>query len=173
MPRHPWSAPAAPVPKYRTARDTARYTVARQAPIKNGGPKAAESVVELRKKEKTSAPTYSPRTLRSKYHRRSCVSRPSSEWDGVEPQRCEHGGVQQFCTSTKPAGRAREVICEERKKIKTSTDEAQSAESIAGRALLASNPVIFRESYQVNPVRHLILGSASRLDAFSGYPIRT
>jgi len=58
-------------------------------------------------------------------------------------------------------------------KVKTSTDEAQSAESIAGRALLASNPVIFRESYQVNPVRHLILGSASRLDAFSGYPIRT
>jgi len=33
--------------------------------------------------------------------------------------------------------------------------------------------VIFRESYQLYAVRHLILGSASRLDAFSGYPIRT
>ncbi len=35
------------------------------------------------------------------------------------------------------------------------------------------NPVIFRESYPVMLVRHFILTSASRLDAFSGYPIQT
>ncbi len=106
---------------------------------KNGGPFGPpDLLLSPTKKEKTSAPTYSPGTLPSKYHRRSCVSRPSSEWDGVGPQRCEHGGVQQFCTSTKPAGRAREASCEERKKVKTSTDEHQSAQPLAGLALLAS-----------------------------------
>ncbi len=141
---------------------------------KNGGPFGPpDLLLSPTKKEKTSAPTYSPGTLPSKYHRRSCVSRPSSEWDGVGPQRCEHGGVQQFCTSTKPAGRAREVICEERKKVKTSTDEHQSAQPLTGLALLASQPGDLPGVLPGYPVRHLILGSASRLDAFSGYPIRT
>jgi hypothetical protein len=35
------------------------------------------------------------------------------------------------------------------------------------------NLVFFKGSYQVNPVGDLILGSASRLDAFSAYPIHT
>ena len=35
------------------------------------------------------------------------------------------------------------------------------------------NLVIYKESYQVNPVGDLILGPVSRLDAFSVYPIRT
>jgi hypothetical protein len=42
---------------------------------------------------KTPALSYSPTTLRLKYHRRSRVSRPSSEWDGVGPRGCEHGGI--------------------------------------------------------------------------------
>ncbi len=33
--------------------------------------------------------------------------------------------------------------------------------------------VIFQEPYLLRAVRDLILGSASRLDAFSGYPFRT
>jgi hypothetical protein len=35
------------------------------------------------------------------------------------------------------------------------------------------NLVFYKGSYQVNPVGDLILGSASRLDAFSAYPIHT
>ena len=35
------------------------------------------------------------------------------------------------------------------------------------------NPVVYRESYLLAAVRELILGLASRLDAFSGYPFRT
>ena len=35
------------------------------------------------------------------------------------------------------------------------------------------NPVVFRESYLPKAVGILILGLASRLDAFSGYPFRT
>ena len=35
------------------------------------------------------------------------------------------------------------------------------------------NLVIYKESYQVNPVGDLILGPVSRLDAFSVYPLRT
>ena len=46
---------------------------------------------------KTPALSYSPTTLRLKYHRRSRVSRPSSEWDGVGPRGCEHGGISSFC----------------------------------------------------------------------------
>jgi len=35
------------------------------------------------------------------------------------------------------------------------------------------NLVVYEGPYLVNPVRDLILGWASRLDAFSGYPCRT
>ena len=35
------------------------------------------------------------------------------------------------------------------------------------------NLVIYKESYQVNPVGDLILGPVSHLDAFSVYPLRT
>ena len=35
------------------------------------------------------------------------------------------------------------------------------------------NLVVSQESYPVNPVGDLILRGASRLDAFSGYPVRT
>ena len=35
------------------------------------------------------------------------------------------------------------------------------------------DPVVYRESYLVVPERDLILGLASRLDAFSGYPFHT
>ncbi len=35
------------------------------------------------------------------------------------------------------------------------------------------NPVVYRESYLAEPERYLILGLASRLDAFSGYPFHT
>ena len=35
------------------------------------------------------------------------------------------------------------------------------------------DPVVYRESYLLAAVRELILGLASRLDAFSGYPFRT
>ena len=35
------------------------------------------------------------------------------------------------------------------------------------------NLVVFQGPYLVNPVGELILGWASRLDAFSGYPVRT
>ena len=35
------------------------------------------------------------------------------------------------------------------------------------------NPLVSRGPYQVNPVGGLISGWASRLDAFSGYPVRT
>ena len=43
--------------------------------------------------EKTPALTDFSGTLRSEYHWRCCVSRPSSAWGGVVPQRCGHGGV--------------------------------------------------------------------------------
>ena len=43
--------------------------------------------------EKTPAPTYSSGMLPSKYHWRDSVSRPSSAWDGVVPECCEHGGI--------------------------------------------------------------------------------
>ena len=35
------------------------------------------------------------------------------------------------------------------------------------------NPVVYRESYLPEAERDLILGLASRLDAFSGYPFHT
>ena len=57
--------------------------------------------------------------------------------------------------------------------VKTSTDEHQFAEHLAVRARLASCPVICRGSYSLEGMGHLILGLASRLDAFSGYPFQT
>ena len=50
-------------------------------------------MVRWNRNKKTPAPTYSSGMLPSKYHWRSCVSRPSSAWSGVVPQRCEHGGI--------------------------------------------------------------------------------
>ncbi|GHF66076.1 hypothetical protein GCM10017781_47220 [Deinococcus metalli] len=35
------------------------------------------------------------------------------------------------------------------------------------------NPVVYRGSYSLRGMGHLILGLASRLDAFSGYPFHT
>ena len=43
--------------------------------------------------EKTPALTDFSGTLRSEYHWRCCVSRPSSAWGGVVPQCYGHGGV--------------------------------------------------------------------------------
>ena len=49
-----------------------------------------------KEKKKPLASPYSPNTLRCKYHRRMCVSRPSSEWDGVGPHSFEHEGIQVY-----------------------------------------------------------------------------
>ena len=35
------------------------------------------------------------------------------------------------------------------------------------------DPVVYRGSYSLKGMGHLILGLASRLDAFSGYPFHT
>jgi hypothetical protein len=56
-------------------------------------------------------------------------------------------------------------------KVKSSGDQHQSAQPLAGLARLTCNHVIYVDPYHMR-VGHLILGWVSRLDAFSGYPIR-
>jgi hypothetical protein len=53
--------------------------------------------------------------------------------------------------------------------IKPSVDWDGYAQGIAALPPAAHYPVVYRRPYQVNPVGVLILGRASRLDAFSAY----
>ncbi len=45
--------------------------------------------------------------------------------------------------------------------------------TLPGLHIWPLNPVVYRETYLSERVGHLILKPASRLDAFSGYPIHT
>ena len=87
--------------------------------------------------EKTPALTDFSGMLPSEYHWRGCVSRPSSAWDGVEPQRCGHGGVW-CCHQGVTVNRESGADDNGGKVVKTSTDEHQFAEHLAVRARLAS-----------------------------------
>ena len=61
---------------------------------------------------KTPALTDFSGTLRSEYHWRDCVSRPSSAWSGVVPQCYGHGGVL-VCHGLSPGKRVGRVMQDE------------------------------------------------------------
>ena len=97
---------------------------------------------------KTPALTDFSGTLRSEYHRRCRVSRPCSAWRGVVPRRCGHGG--NCVVMEKQRGTSEGGVRGQRPsrgggmgegwqgEVKTSSDEHQSAEHVAGLTHLAS-----------------------------------
>ncbi len=131
-------------------------------------------------KRKTPALTDFSGTLRSEYHRRCRVSRPCSAWRGVVPRRCGHGGIC-CCHGTAWAseGGVRGPSREQRdgddgggwsRPRLMSTSQLSALQHLH---LWPLDPVVYRETYLSGRVGHLILGLASRLDAFSGYPLHT
>jgi hypothetical protein len=97
-------------------------------------------------KKKPLASPYSPNTLRCKYHRRMCVSRPSSEWDGVGPHSFEHEGISIYGNSSSlirvmrsnwlPYSQLR-VVQRIVQKVKSSSDQNQSTQHVTVLACLA------------------------------------
>ena len=106
--------------------------------------------------------------LETKYHRRWGVSRPSSEWDRVQPPRQNH---QVGETHEREAGFS--ASPREAMGMRNENDQADRAISTGKlHALLRFhtrpiNVVVFHDSQGL-----LVSRWVSRLDAFSGYPVR-
>ena len=103
--------------------------------------------------------------LETKYHRRWGVSRPSSEWDRVQPPRQNHQvGKGQMNEKLAPAH-----------KVSMSNENNQADRAISTGKLHTLlrfhtrpiNVVVFHDSQGI-----LVFRWVSRLDAFSGYPVR-
>ncbi len=105
--------------------------------------------------------------LETKYHRRWGVSRPSSEWDRVQPPRQNH---QVGKAHVREAGFSRAT---RRVGIDNENDQADRAISTGKLHALPHfhtrpiNVVVFHDSQGM-----LVFRWVSRLDAFSGYPVR-
>ena len=105
--------------------------------------------------------------LKTKYHRRWGVSRPSSEWDRVQPPRHNHqvGEAQTF----------EKLEFATVQSVDTSNENNQADRAISTGKLHTLlrfhtrpiNVVVFHDSQGI-----LVSRSVSRLDAFSGYPFR-
>ena len=107
--------------------------------------------------------------LETKYHQRWSVSRPSSEWDRVQPLRHNHQVGKThvfeklFCVQSTPL--AMDIRNENDQADRTiSTGKLQALPLFHTRPI---NVVVFHGSQGI-----LVLRWVSRLDAFSGYPVR-
>ena len=128
--------------------------------------------------------------LRTQYHRRSPVSRPSSRWDRVGHGRYGHQAMKPAKRGSKSMGppSIRQAWCKGRIWPRQFSSSASghcrplvdSANSQARSELLgpvssthycASTPGL-STSWSMTVRRYLISREASRLDAFSGYPVR-
>ena len=109
--------------------------------------------------------------LETKYHQRWSVSRPSSEWDRVQPLRHNHQvGETHVCFREA-------VLCVPSSHLamdmENENDQADRAISTGKLHALPHfhtrpiNVVVFHDSQGI-----LVLRWVSRLDAFSGYPVR-
>jgi hypothetical protein len=134
--------------------------------------------------------------LETKYHQRWSVSRPSSEWDRVQPLRHNHqvgethvvqeAGFHAWSAygrspQARPRVAADAAPCPEavreadcREGISNENDQADRAISTGKLHALPHfhtrpiNVVVFHDSQGI-----LVSRWVSRLDAFSGYPVRT
>jgi hypothetical protein len=113
--------------------------------------------------------------LRTKYHQRWSVSRPSSEWDRVQPLRHNHQVSEThiireavLCRSVLPTEITANAVG-----IDNENDQADRAISTGKLHALPHfhtrpiNVVVFHDSQGI-----LVSRWVSRLDAFSGYPVR-
>ena len=113
--------------------------------------------------------------LETKYHQRWSVSRPSSEWDRVQPLRHNHQVSEThiireavLCRSVLPTEITANAVG-----IDNENDQADRAISTGKLHALPHfhtrpiNVVVFHGSQGI-----LVLRWVSRLDAFSGYPVR-
>ena len=114
--------------------------------------------------------------LETKYHQRWSVSRPSSEWDRVQPLRHNHQVSEThiireavLCRSVLPTEITANAVG-----IDNENDQADRAISTGKLHALPHfhtrpiNVVVFHGSQGI-----LVSRWVSRLDAFSGYPVRT
>ena len=113
--------------------------------------------------------------LKTKYHQRWSVSRPSSEWDRVQPLRHNHQVSEThiireavLCRSVLPTEITANAVG-----IDNENDQADRAISTGKLHALPHfhtrpiNVVVFHDSQGI-----LVSRWVSRLDAFSGYPVR-
>ena len=125
--------------------------------------------------KKTPALTDFSGTLRSEYHWRCCVSRPSSAWGRVVPQCYGHGGVS-IChveNNRMQNGREEEEVrcnppsgLREIRAVEWSRPRLMSTSPLNTLLCLHAwplNPVVFRESYLIN---------SGRTHLRAGFPLR-
>ena len=127
--------------------------------------------------------------LRTQYHRRCLVSRPSSRWDRVGHRRSGHqamklveiAGLNRCALSIRVQCYLGVIWLENLSNEDQFRPVVDSANSQARYELLglvsftyyyASTPSL-STSWSMTVRRYLILREASRLDAFSGYPVHT
>ena len=133
--------------------------------------------VEKRRKRMCVLQTWQRLTLprlETKYHQRWSVSRPSSEWDRVQPLRHNHQVSKAHIVFEKLGFRAA-TSPDQVQAMGTSNENDQANRAISTGKLHALphfhtrpiNVVVFHGSQGI-----LVFRWVSRLDAFSGYPVR-
>ena len=108
--------------------------------------------------------------LKTEYHRRWGVSRPSSEWDRVQPPRNYHQvgeGVMQTGLP-RDLGDPGDGHC-----IMRAIKPIELLVPVSSTHCCASTPGLSTWSSSTALKGVLVLRWVSRLDAFSGYPVRT
>ena len=114
--------------------------------------------------------------LKTKYHQRWSVSRPSSEWDRVQPLRHNHQVSETHVIREAvfvPISRCRLTSTASAVGIDNENDQADRTISTGKLHALPHfhtrpiNVVVFHGSQGI-----LVSRWVSRLDAFSGYPVR-
>ena len=104
--------------------------------------------------------------LETKYHQRWSVSRPSSEWDRVQPLRHNHQ-VGKAHVQFREAG----IFLMGISNANNQADRVISTGKLHTLLRFHTRPinvVVYHDSQGI-----LVLRLVSRLDAFSGYPVRT
>lgn len=121
--------------------------------------------------------------LKTQYHRRYLVSRPSSRWDRVGHRRYDHqamepakAGFKSMCTQGALQRAYLAGIPPSDSKAVIDSANSQARSELLGPVSFthycASTPGL-STSWSMTVRRYLILREASRLDAFSGYPVHT
>ena len=103
--------------------------------------------------------------LETKYHRRWGVSRPSSEWGRVQPPRNGHQVGQAQDTGL--------LVRAPRAWSRRAIKPIEPLVPVGSAHRCACTPGLSTWSSSTALKGELVLRRASRLDAFSGYPIRT
>ena len=125
--------------------------------------------------------------LKTQYHRRYLVSRPSSRWDRVGHRRYDHQAMKLVDAGLNRCTLQGEVVCfakgvsgwrilpakgQFRPVIDSADSQARSEllGLVSSTHYCASTPSL-STSWSMTVRRYLIFREASRLDAFSGYPV--